>query len=196
MAVFASRQIVLPKMVNYVNFIQSSGTQYIKTGIYPTQNHRVECDIELTSFGLSVLFGHYLSGSNQFAAICLNGGATWRAWFGSAATDFSGDCTGRHQITFSKTAMTTSSGSVSYSGTAFTSSIEMYIFGLSSGSSATFEYPASMKLYNFKIYECDTLLRDFWPCYDPDGVACLYDKVEKKYYYNAGTGEFIAGEAA
>jgi hypothetical protein len=37
------------------------------------------------------------------------------------------------------------------------------------------------------------LVRDMWPCYDPDGVACLYDKVEKKYYYNAGSGAFTAG---
>ena len=29
--------------------------------------------------------------------------------------------------------------------------------------------------------------------YDTDGVACMYDKVTKEYYHNAGTGEFIVG---
>ena len=46
------------------------------------------------------------------------------------------------------------------------------------------------------MYDNGVLIRDFRPCLDPDGVACLYDKVEKKYYHNAGSGEFIAGEAA
>ena len=42
MAVFASRQIVLPQMVNYVNFIQSSGTQYFDTGFTPNNNTSIE----------------------------------------------------------------------------------------------------------------------------------------------------------
>lgn len=64
------------------------------------------------------------------------------------------------------------------------------------GSSMIGNYPTTAKIYSCKIYDNGVLMRDFWLCYDPDGVACLYDKVEKKYYYNAGTGEFIAGEAA
>ena len=67
----------------------------------------------------------------------------------------------------------------------------MYLFGVNSNGSASFLSP--IKLYSCQIYDNGTLVRDFWPCYDPDGVACLYDKVEKKYYYNAGTGAFTAG---
>lgn len=50
------------------------------------------------------------------------------------------------------------------------------------------------KVWSYQIYESDVLLYDLWPCYDPDGVACLYDKVEKKYYYNAGSGAFTTEE--
>ena len=57
---------------------------------------------------------------------------------------------------------------------------------------------SSYKLYNFKIYENDTLIRDFIPVKNilNDNKICLYDKVEGKFYYNAGSGEFIAGGVA
>ena len=53
-----------------------------------------------------------------------------------------------------------------------------------------------MKLFSCQIYDNGTLIRDYLPCLDKDGVACLYDKVSETYFYNQGTGEFIAGEAA
>ena len=49
------------------------------------------------------------------------------------------------------------------------------------------------KLYHCKIWNNGALERDFIPCKDPNGVVCLYDKVEGKYYYNQGTGDFTAG---
>ena len=52
---------------------------------------------------------------------------------------------------------------------------------------------SSMRLYYCKIYDNNDLVRDFIPVRDYNGIACLYDKVENKYYYNQGTGEFIAG---
>lgn len=39
-----------------------------------------------------------------------------------------------------------------------------------------------------------TLVRDFVPCLDTNNIACMYDKVGKQTYYNAGTGTFNAGE--
>ena len=45
----------------------------------------------------------------------------------------------------------------------------------------------------FKIYDEDTLLRDYVPVLDENNIACLYDTVEGKFYYNQGTGVFIGG---
>ena len=53
----------------------------------------------------------------------------------------------------------------------------------------------TFRFYYFQIYDNDTLVRDFIPVLDPDGIPCMYDKVERKFYYNAGTGQFIAGPA-
>ena len=50
------------------------------------------------------------------------------------------------------------------------------------------------KNYFIKIWDSyNTLVRDFIPVLDKDGTPCMYDLVEHKFYYNAGTGNFIAG---
>ena len=53
--------------------------------------------------------------------------------------------------------------------------------------------PALARIYSCKLYDNDVLVRDFIPVLDKDGVPCMYDLVEGKFYYNAGTGQFIAG---
>lgn len=55
------------------------------------------------------------------------------------------------------------------------------------------ETTISARIYYFQIYDNDILVRDFVPALDQNGVPCMYDRVEQKYYYNAGTGDFIAG---
>ena len=51
--------------------------------------------------------------------------------------------------------------------------------------------PMKGYIWYFKIYEGDTLVRDYIPVIDSSGRPCLYDKVEDKFYYNEGTGEFL-----
>ena len=49
-------------------------------------------------------------------------------------------------------------------------------------------------IYNWKFYQDDVLIRDFVPCYrKSDKVAGLYDVVTNEFYINNGTGEFIVG---
>lgn len=55
-------------------------------------------------------------------------------------------------------------------------------------------YRHAGKLYNSQIYEDNVLVRDFIPVLDENGVPCLYDKVTKEFFYNQGTGSFIPGD--
>lgn len=48
---------------------------------------------------------------------------------------------------------------------------------------------SSVRIYSAKIYKDDVLIRDFIPILDTDGVLCLYDKIESKYYYNTFVSE-------
>ena len=50
------------------------------------------------------------------------------------------------------------------------------------------------KLYKCTFYDKNGLLiRDYIPVIDSTETPCMFDKVEKKCYYNQGTGEFLWG---
>lgn len=49
------------------------------------------------------------------------------------------------------------------------------------------------RIYNCKIWDSDSLIRDYIPVLDKSSAPCLYDKVEEKFYYNQGEGEFLYG---
>jgi hypothetical protein len=74
----------------------------------------------------------------------------------------------------------------------FQSNYNCYIFCVNE--SDTRSYSSAMELYNFKLYDNGTLIRDYIPCRrKSDNVLGLYDVVNNQFYTNAGTGVFIAG---
>lgn len=50
-----------------------------------------------------------------------------------------------------------------------------------------------MALYYCRIYDGNTIIRDYIPCIGPTGTAGLYDLVGGKFYGNSGSGSFAAG---
>ena len=50
------------------------------------------------------------------------------------------------------------------------------------------------KIYYCKIWDNGTLVRDFIPVLDPRGTPTMYDKKNNVLYYNAGTGKFLYGK--
>ena len=64
----------------------------------------------------------------------------------------------------------------------------LYIFNFNPTDSRT----AQAKIYYFKIYNNDVLLRDFVPC-SYNGEPGFWDKVECKFYGNKGSGTFTLG---
>ena len=74
----------------------------------------------------------------------------------------------------------------------------LYIFGDNSvendGEKRKDAYnPSVMKLYSFKIYEGDELVRSYVPCVNSSGVAGLYELIKGGFYANVGTGAFNVG---
>lgn len=50
------------------------------------------------------------------------------------------------------------------------------------------------RLYRFSIKNAnEELIMNLLPCLDKNGTPCMYDTVKRKFHYNEGTGEFIAG---
>lgn len=188
----------MPELINYVAYLKSSGTQYIDTEYKANNNTRIVMDIQPEDNGVDDWFfdGRHSVNSNSFGVYCQYA-ITSKAWYsdyGTSRIQVSGPApTDRVIIDFNKNVCKIGDYSVTHTEQTFQSSYSTYLLCLNSAGS-TKGY-VSGKLYSCQIYDNGTLVRDFWPCYDPDGVACLYDKVDKKYYYNAGTGEFTTGSS-
>lgn len=76
-----------------------------------------------------------------------------------------------------------------YAANTFTSAYDLCLFSGSNGSSLN-----NGRLYYFRLYENNVLVRDFIPCRMLDtNTVCLYDKVTDTFFTNAGTGTFVAG---
>lgn len=66
----------------------------------------------------------------------------------------------------------------------------------SNGPSGIVEYPGSMRVYSFKVYDGDILVRNYIPVMrKTDNLVGLFDLQTKAFYENSGTQPFIAGPA-
>ena len=173
--------------IDYVEYIQSSGTQYINTGLKPTQNSRIVCEVvDFASAG--AIFGVDAGWAKQGYTVFPN-----ISEFDTASYDISNQLS-NGIIEFSKNGLI-HNGSIVWtpSTSNFTSLYELTLFALNR-SGATREL-GSGKLKYLQYYESDVLVRDFKPCKDENGVYCLYDEVSQAYFYNQGTGQFTGGVA-
>lgn len=200
----------VPKGFKEVEYIQSSGTQYIDTEFIPTGNTGIDIRFLITGRG---------TGGNDSNIIMVGGdSAGYRCGFGYRS---SSDTTYGHTLQVSGICATgnswenyaMSSGNphtVLYNydnqkkcyldgvlkrenipyGTA-TVTYSMFIF--SSNMNGTSWRTSSFKLYYCKIVDNGVLVRDYIPCLDSSNVPCLWDRITKKAYYNKGTGDFTYG---
>ena len=65
--------------------------------------------------------------------------------------------------------------------------IPIYMFGCGTGIYNNFKG----EIYNVKISENNSIVRDFIPSLDRTGTPCMFDLVTRKRFYNSGTGQFI-----
>lgn len=49
------------------------------------------------------------------------------------------------------------------------------------------------RIYSYRVYHGDTLVLDLKPFKKADGTVCMKDDLTNEYYYNSGSGSFIAG---
>jgi len=177
--------------IHYVDYLESTGTQYIDTGIYLTNNHSVELDYQLTSasqnrkgiFGGLVAngarYGALLSPSNNYLEF---GYGSTNVWYQPGLPD-----TNRHVMKQEKNLLYFD-GSLAYT---FNTATFTQDFTAPLGNFNYTNYnPASAKYYASKWWNDDTLVRDYLPAIDENGVGFMFDRVQHLIYDNAGTGVF------
>ena len=186
----------LPSGYRQLEYIQSTGTQYIDTGFKPNNNTRVLCDIDIETSNATTaaIFGGRDSTSSSSKSFVLwkISATAFRSDFGSATVQVAVTPTGRHVIDKNKAVCTVDDTSATNTSATFQASYNLTLFAVN-GAGTIDSRRVIAKLYSCKVYDNGTLIRDFIPCLKSDGTIGLWDDVNSVFYGNAGTGTFISG---
>lgn len=195
---------ILPAGYQQLEYIESTGTQYINTGFKPSGKSRIIMDCAPTS--LSSTFCFYCSRTAASATASDTNtlffySNAYRGDYYGASSSTSGcySANARFAIDNNQGMIYIGDNYIISNTTTSTSSPMPWILmasAIASGSAidtSSLGNYASMKLYSCKIYNADTLVRDFIPCKNPSGAVGLYDTVNGTFYGNSGTGVFTAG---
>lgn len=195
------KRIFVPEGYTKLQYIESTGTQQIDTGVYSDGvGLKSELKVQLTTsdtservimgikqictfyeiyFYNSIVGAFHVSGQNTRVNINRTTEAPY-----TIITD----------MTPSGITLSVNNIQSSYSGTMthFSSTnYEISLFGLCN------RYSISAKLYYAKMWQNGTIVRDFIPAKrDSDNVIGMWDMVSKTFFTNSGTGSFVAGPVA
>lgn len=187
----------LPSGYTELEYIESSGTQYIKTGFKPNNNTRLVMDEQITAHPAST--SQYLFGART-DSYTVNFGLLLKSLFRSDYGESKVDSmykTPLKRLTVDKNKNVCTltdeivTSEMKNAVSTFQSNYELYLFASNDGGTA--DYNAKMRLYSCQIYDNGTLVRDFVPCRNSSNEIGLYDFVNGRFYGNAGNGVFTAG---
>ena len=188
----------LPNGYTQLEYIESTGTQYIDTGFKPKWNSRIVIDAsDIQSTASTALFGcrnqASATASKSFGVLIPGTTSQIRAdYFGKNAALTQSDKTPRTMLDMNRNVFTafglTATNTEVSSGQ---SGINLFLFCYNNVGKAN--YFSTYIMYSCRIYDDGNLVRSFIPCQKPDGTVGLWDDVNSVFYGNAGTGTFVAG---
>ena len=188
----------LPEGYTGLQYIESSGTQWIDTGFIPNQDTRVVCTFKLLSDNgeHQAIFGARISSSSRqylFGYAGHKSPPVWRSDYNTTQNNFPSSIpySGQHNVDKSGNITALDSQTVQATSATFSAGCTLYLFaGDTDGAVGN---QSSMQLYGCQLYDDGVLVRNFIPCESPDGAVGLYDAANGMFYGNAGTGTFAAG---
>ena len=187
-----------------LQYIRTTGTQYIDTGYVANSNTRVVMAFQLANEGQesSFLFGARAGVGERTYTVFWNSNG-WQSDYNSTRTVITGSSYLNTDLIIDKNKgvatlyemATGNQYATTNQGTpTFTTNSTLLIAAITQANAPRLQ--AKIKaIYYVKVYDNGTLIRDYIPVLDESGVTCFYDKQNKQYYYNAGTGDFVAGPA-
>lgn len=189
----------VPAEYQEVEYIQSSGTQWINPGVNAPAIHKLIVDFAITAkTSYPMVYAAYYGGNNVFQLADSAGNYNMVFASGSASAQLGSYTLGtsyRAEIDIDSGVAKMGDVSATFSAGTTPPSVIPYFFArhITSGSGA--EHLSSVRFYYSKIIGSnDTIMRELYPCYrKSDNVVGLYDNANKTFYTNNGTGSFVAG---
>ena len=178
-----------------VDFIKSSGSEYIITDFTPTINTRVEFVMSLDeNYTTSqAIFGARVAGGDRaYGMFLFHQNLRWDYSDTTNTLEYGNNVvTNPLYISAGPIYVSVNGIKNTYNYTdTIASGYNLYLFAMNESDNPLY-LNAGMKLYFFRIYENGVLVRNFIPSVDANGRVGLYDIVTNKAYYNANsTGSF------
>ena len=191
-AIYKRDKIDLPSEYTFLEYIESSGTQYINTGFKPNQDTRVVISADFAARNTTQgLFGQSTNLSSKRYEFLENGTNFYSPYNNGAGSLFT---LSDSRILIDKNKNTTivnGTTVVTHTYSAFQATNNMYLFALNRNGSVSSACYA--KVYYCQIYDNGILIRDYVPVKNSSGVAGLYDMANGVFYKSASTTNFTAG---
>ena len=172
------------KYYTQLEYLESTGTQWIDTGVIPTNTMKFVLESNFTSgaMGSSVASSSKTIFDFRSSAVLTYGE-------GKSHTYTKRNQKQKFIIDYLNSKTSCDEDENSFVSTPKFGNSTFTIFTWHEGG---YYYNTSGKFYSLKIYDNETLVRDFVPAMrKSDNVLGLYDKVEGKFYTNQGTGTFL-----
>lgn len=176
-----------------VEYVQSTGSQCIKTRYKPNSNTRVVLDVEVTNFTASgALFAARDSNYTNMYGVTLTGDSKVRNDFGTTTKEGSANVLVRTTLDKNKNVLFFNGITVTNDATTFQTTKELVFLGLNDA--GTVKAESSAKIYSGQVYENDTLKCNYEPRVDANGVAGLYDTINNTFDSSATSYALEYGE--
>lgn len=201
---------LLPSEYQQVEYLESSGTQYINTGVYVTPDYTIEVEFLLAQRKATwdTLFGTRNGSQARFTARWANSTNGKLGVHRSSAKTTNYESIDDSNAT--KSAVTSTWHTIKLAKREYTFDGVLRKTFSSTTNTATFPYPIFLfalcnagspadygyfRITQAKIWDNnDMLVREYIPCYrKSDKVAGMYDVVNGVFYTNKGSGSFKLG---
>lgn len=192
----------LPPEFQEVEYIESTGTQWINTLTKADDETEIQCKFYITEFknDWAGIFGERLGGDNN-ALNLWTYNSQYYAGIGNIypyVTKDEKEC----EIVLDNRRIIFNNQIVEINGNVGNSISNILIFAISTGENSVYGSKSKARFYYFNIIKSNGYVRYFIPCYstttviDVNNQPCpkytvgMYDLVEGKFYTNQGSGTF------
>lgn len=205
---------VLPAEYQQVEYLQSTGTQYILPGFTPQDDTGVDVDFKYNvsasgnniiallgaqnTSGLSNYWDINDTPYNNYINFEMNYPAS--SGYGTAVSLIGSHSQSKHnaKINYCNSGAIylddVSKGTYTHNRSGGPTNYPMALFADNLNGTAQRFFQGN--IYHVAFSEGANVIRDMYPCYrKSDGVAGMYDVVNNVFYTNSGTGEFICGRS-
>lgn len=193
----------LPLGYTKIEFLESTGMQYINTGLHVFYSWNVNVDVDvLESTSFHQVWGWRDGYGNQeslgYWLVTVSSGNTKSFMYDKQEKRIYKDpvTSGRESVKYVGSDATVYIGNDKLNFTKKTDYETTLTTGLFAGRRINNEKycPTKCRIWSFNVSDnVGTSHAKYIPSLNPTGIPCMYDTVTRKPFYNVGTGDFIAG---